>query len=95
MGFNMKPNFALSLFIGVLCSTFITAIYTLMSTVPALVDPSKTDPNLVGNIVLVWLFMSAIITYGMQSYQRMLQELNKPRSDDTKKDEHPDDSSKE
>ncbi len=78
----MKPNLALSLFIGALFSTFITAIYDLMSTVPVLMGQAKEDPNLLGNLILCWLFVTAICSYGMHQWQKALEELNKPRSSD-------------
>jgi len=89
-GTTMKPNFGLSLVMGALFSTFITSIYILMSTVPALVGTAPEPSNPLGDAIVVWLLLTGLITWGMQGYQRMLEDFNKQGRRDSEQDQNGD-----
>lgn len=81
---DRKPNkLGLSLLVAGLFSTFVTAIFILMSAVPAIAQ-GQDAPGLLGQAILVWIFITGIGAYLMQGWQNALEELNKPRDHDKK-----------
>lgn len=73
----MKPNFGLSIVIGALFSTFVTSIYILMSTVPALIGNQPPAGNPLGDAIVVWLVLTGMIAFGIHEWQKVLEEYNK------------------
>jgi hypothetical protein len=81
-----KPNLGLSIFIGALFSTFITSIYILMRTVPALLGQGDDAGGALGDAIVVWLVMTGLFSYGLHEWQKFLEEFNKRnRRDDEDK----------
>jgi hypothetical protein len=85
----MKPNLGLSIVMGVVFSIFITSIYILMSTVPALVGQGTAPANPLGDAIVVFFVLSAAFTFIMQELQGAMAEMNKRnrRDDDERKNE--------
>jgi hypothetical protein len=78
----MKPNLSLSILIGVLFSTFITSIYIVMSTVPALIGNQPAAGNPLGDAITVWFFLSFLFSFLMHEWQRVLEDFNKRGRED-------------
>lgn len=72
-----KPNLGLSITIGVLFSIFITSIYILMSTVPALVGHSPEPTNPVADAIVVFFVVAGFFSFAMHEWQKVLEDFNK------------------
>ena len=73
----MKPKLGLSIFIGALFSTFITCIYIVVSTVPALLGQQPQSGNPLGDAIVVWFAMTFLFSFGMHEWQKVLEDFNK------------------
>ena len=74
----MKQNsLGLSIFLGGLFSTFVTSVFVLIQTVPAMIGQGNSTENPLGQAVTVWFVLTFAFSLIFQEWQNTLEEYNK------------------